>query len=247
MDLETFRAVLPKIRSYTDYLYFHLMGEPLLHPMLSDFLEAAGELGFRVILTTNGVLLPKVMDILLAAPSLHKVNISLHSHEANDNKADISAYLDGCLSLGEQSDGRFLVVYRLWNEGGLNTQNQLIMDTVEQHFPKPWKVSSRGTRIGNKVYLEYGEKFDWPSMNAQDYSGRFFCHGLRDQIGILYDGTVVPCCLDHDGDIALGNILTADLEEILQSTRAQNIYHGFSNGTAVEELCRRCGYARRFI
>lgn len=247
MDYDTFRAVLHKIRPYTDYLYFHLMGEPLLHPQLSAFLDAAGQFGFRVILTTNGVLLPKVMDELLSATALHKVNISLHSHEANDKIPDLSSYLDGCLSLGGKSNGRFLVVYRLWNEGGLNAQNQFILNTIEQHFPKPWLVSPRGTRIGEKVFLEYGEKFDWPSMDAQDYSGRFFCQGLRDQIGILCDGTVVPCCLDHDGDLALGNILDESLENILQSSRAQNIYSGFSNGYAAEKLCRRCGYARRFV
>lgn len=247
MDLETLRLILPKIRPYTDFLYFHLMGEPLLHPRLADFLDAANEYGFRVILTTNGVLLPKVIDTLLASPALHKVNISLHAHEANDRIPNLDAYLDGCFSLGERSLGKFLVVYRLWNEGGLDAQNQIILQKMEKHFPKPWRESPKGTGIGKRVFLEYGEKFDWPDLAAPDYSGRFFCHGLRDQIGILCDGTVVPCCLDHDGDIALGNILQTDLDSILSSPRAQKIYNGFSEGNASEALCRRCGYARRFV
>ena len=63
---------------------------------------------------------------------------------------------------------------------------------------------------------------------------------------MLCDGTVVPCCLDHEGDIPLGNLFTQSLEEILSSPRAQAIYEGFSGRRVVEELCRKCGYARRF-
>ena len=69
-----FARLLPKLRPYTDFLYFHLMGEPLCHPQLGRFLELAGEAGFRVILTTNGTLLPRLREVLLGAPALHKVN-----------------------------------------------------------------------------------------------------------------------------------------------------------------------------
>ena len=101
--------------------------------------------------------------------------------------------------------------------------------------------------IGNKVFLEYGDKFDWPDLSATDTGKKVSCYGLRDQIGVLCDGTVVPCCLDHEGDLALGNLFTQPLEEILSSPRARAIYESFSGRQAREELCRKCGYARRFI
>ena len=97
-----------------------------------------------------------------------------------------------------------------------------------------------------RVYLEHGDKFDWPDLSAEDGGDQVFCYGLRDQIGVLCDGTVVPCCLDHEGDLALGNLLEQDLAEILESPRARAICHGFAQGVAAEELCRKCGYARRF-
>ena len=103
-----------------------------------------------------------------------------------------------------------------------------------------------GTQIASKVYLEPGEKFDWPDLNAPEEEGPYFCYGLRDQIGVLWDGTVVPCCLDHEGDIPLGNLLEQSMAEILESHRAKAIYDGFSKREAAEPLCRRCGYARRF-
>ena len=246
MTVEEFSSLLPKLRSFTDYLYFHLMGEPLLHPHLGKFLELAGTAGFKVILTTNGTLLPKQQDLLLSSPALHKVNISLHAFEANDLSIPFEEYLHGCFAFGNAAEGKVLTVFRLWNHGGAEERNKEILSAMEQHFPQPWVQERKGTRLGNRVYLEHGDKFDWPDLSAADGGNRVFCYGLRDQIGVLCDGTVVPCCLDHEGDIALGNLHETDLPSILDTPRAQSIYSGFQNHTATEELCRKCGYARRF-
>jgi MoaA/NifB/PqqE/SkfB family radical SAM enzyme len=246
MTEDEFSALIPKIRPYTDFLYFHLMGEPLLHPHLERFLQLAGDAGFKVILTTNGTLLTKQADMLLRSPALHKINISLHAFEANDLSVSFGQYLSDCFTFGQAAEGKKIVVYRLWNNGGQDEMNNAILEAMKAHFPEPWVEDRRGTRIGQKVFLEYGDKFDWPDLNAQDGGERVFCYGLRDQLGILCDGTVVPCCLDHDGDIPLGNLHHEDLQQILDKDRAKAIYDGFSGKKAVEDLCRRCGYARRF-
>ena len=246
MSEAEFSALLPKLRPYTDYLYFHLMGEPLCHPCLERFLELAGEAGFKVILTTNGTLLQKQQEVLLHSPALHKVNISLHAFEANDLSIPFSEYLNNCFTFGKAAEGKKLIVYRLWNNGGADARNQEILDAMHAFFPHTWTEERRGTRIGQRIYLEYGDKFDWPDLTAPDGGEKVFCYGLRDQIGVLCDGTVVPCCLDHDGDIPLGNLFHEDLETILSRKRAQAICQGFQNGKAAEELCRKCGYARRF-
>ena len=73
-----------------------------------------------------------------------------------------------------------------------------------------------------------------------------FCHGLRRQLAVLCDGTVVPCCLDGEGELALGNLFRQELEDILRGERAAAIHAGFDARRPVEELCRRCGYAERF-
>lgn len=246
MTEEEFSALLPKLRPYSDYLYFHLMGEPLLHPLLPRFLELAGDAGFKVILTTNGTLLKKQQEVLLNAPGLHKVNISLHAFEANDLDVHFEQYLSNCFDFGKAAEGRVLTVYRLWNNGGADAMNAQILSAMEDAFPQPWVEERRGTRIGERVYLEYGDKFDWPDLSAPDGGSACFCYGLRDQIGVLCDGTVVPCCLDHEGDIPLGNLFHDDLEDIINTPMAKAIYGGFSDKKAVMELCRRCGYARRF-
>ena len=245
MDRDRFRVALDRLKPWTDYLYFHLMGEPLCHPELEGFLALAGEKGFRVILTTNGTLLARQQEMLLAAPGLHKINISLHAFEANDLNMPFEHYLDGCFAFGKAAEGEKLIVYRLWNEGGADRRNPQILQRLEQYFPEPWTQERRGVRLGQKVYLEYGKKFDWPDLSAPDGGEQVFCYGLKDQIGVLWDGTVVPCCLDHEGDIPLGNLFEQELGEILDGPRAQAICRGFERGIAAEELCRKCGFARK--
>lgn len=243
MTAEDFQTLLPRLQPYTDYLYFHLMGEPLCHPELGLFLHLAGQAGFRVILTTNGTLLPARQDLLLGSPALHKVNISLHAFEANDLPIPFEAYLAGCLAFGQAAAGQKLVVYRLWNGRGADARNREILSALESCYPMPWQPGRQGTRLADRIYLEHGDKFDWPDLAAPERMGAFSCYGLRDQIGVLCDGTVVPCCLDHEGDIPLGNLFEQSLEEILATPRAQAICRGFSDQQPVEDLCRRCGFA----
>ena len=244
MTREEFALLLPKLRPWSDFLYFHLMGEPLCHPLLGEFLALAGDLGFKVILTTNGTLLKQRQDVLLGAPGLYRVNISLHAFEANDLAVPFERYLADCFSFGKAAEGRMVVSYRLWNHGGADEANDEILRVMEEYFPHPWKEERLGPRIGDRVYLQHGDKFDWPDLSAEEGDGKLFCYGLKDQIGVLCDGSVVPCCLDHEGDLVLGNLFTQDLEEVLASHRAQGILRGFETGCAAEELCRKCGYAR---
>lgn len=246
MNEAEFELLMPKLRPWADYLYFHLMGEPLLHPKLAAFLAIAQAYRFRVILTTNGTLLRRMQDTLLEAPGLHKVNISLHSFEANAAGMPFDSYLNDCFFYGQAASGKKITVYRLWNQGGQEQRNEEILKKMAGFFHGSWKAEPRGTRIGDKIYLEYGDKFDWPSLGAEENGGRNFCYGLRDQIGVLCDGTVVPCCLDSDGNIPLGNLFQEDMADILNSPLAREIYDGFSQGTACHSLCKRCGFARRF-
>ena len=245
MQEQEFTLILEKLRPWTDFLYFHLMGEPLCHPNLARYLRLANEAGYKVILTTNGTLLKKHQDMLLRS-GVHKINISLHAFEANDLQIPFEQYLSECFSFGRAAEGKMIVTYRLWNNGGADELNEKILCAMKAHFPAEWITEPRGTRIGQRIYLEHGDKFDWPDLSAQDHGSKVFCYGLREQLVVLCDGTVVPCSLDHNGDIALGNLLEEDLEQILASARAQRLYDGFSHASASEELCRKCGYARRF-
>ena len=251
MPPEDFRRIAEKLRGETSYLYLHVLGEPLLHPQLKELLAIAGELGFRVCLVTNGTLLHKRREELLAAKSLHKVSVSLHSFEGNGGAGDLPAYLqqvwEVCLPLSERG---VLCALRLWNEGTAPRLNGAVEAFLSQRIGRDVESLPRDAR-GNRtlrpnLFLERAERFGWPDLNAPE-SGANFCHGFTRQLAVLWDGTVTPCCLDSEGDIPLGNLLSQPLEEILQGERAAAMAAGFAARKPTEELCRRCGYARRYL
>ena len=245
MTVTEFESAARKLVGVTGYLYYHLMGEPLTHPDLPQMLAIASRLGFKSQITTNGTLLNDRGQALLDA-KVHKVNISIHSFEAGTDQ-DYVNYIHGCLDFADRASREgIIVVLRLWNNGYDAGRNISTLELMKQRFPWDWSDNPKGIRIQEKLFIEHGDRFDWPDMTAADGGSSVFCYGLRDHFGILSDGTVVPCCLDHNGDIPLGNIYAQSVDEILNSPRARAIRDGFSCRRATEELCRKCGYARRF-
>ncbi len=247
MSTEEFENISSALVGHTKFLYFHLMGEPLLHPDLGKFLSIAHGKGFRVILTTNGTLLSERGEELLSSPALHRVNISLQSFEGSGSSdSSLDSYMASVSDFASCAAEKGVICsLRLWNEGGENSCNNQILSLLEERFPAPWEDCTKNLRLAPRVFLEHGDKFDWPDLAAPEAEVSF-CYGLRDHIGILCDGTVVPCCLDSDGSIPLGNIHEQSLKDIISTPRAKAIYEGFSCRKATEELCRRCGYASRF-
>ena len=246
---EEFRALAEKLRPHVSYLYLHVMGEPLLHPRLKEILQIAAELGLRVCITTNGTLLPEASGLLLSAPAPHKLSVSLHSAEGN-GAGDLTGYLTGVWDYAARAaQAGTICALRLWNIGGADARNGEILAFLEARLGAPPlsmpQPRAGSWRLGERLYLEQAERFDWPDLGAPETDTKF-CLGLRDQVAVLVDGTVVPCCLDHEGDIPLGNLLEQDLEDILNAPRARAVYRGFSQGKPAEDLCRRCGFARRF-
>ena len=202
----------------------------------------------KVCITTNGTLLEKRSDELLAAGSLHKISVSLHSFEGNDGADEQElAYLEQVWDFAEKAAKKGVIVaLRLWNDGGADARNGEILDFLRARTGNDWPEMRNGSfLLRDHLYLERAGKFEWPDLSANE-SGAQFCYGLRDQLGVLCDGTVVPCCLDHEGDIPLGNLFTQPLAEILESPRACALREGFSQRRPAEELCRRCGFAARF-
>lgn len=244
-----FALVLDRLQPRPSYVYLHVMGEPLLHPQLPELLAIAAQRGQKLCLTTNGTLLREHAQALLRSPVLYRVAISLHSiGENGGNPADAREYLENVWSFSSRAAARGVIIaLRLWNGGAADAGNETILDFLREKtgcsaWPEP---RARSFRLSERIYLELENAFDWPDRSA-DECGVEFCRALREQLGVLADGTVVPCCLDHDGDLALGNLFTQELAEILSSPRARAMLEGFSRRQPSEDFCRRCGYALRF-
>ncbi len=245
MTLSEFSHITDELCGISDYIYFHVMGEPTTHPELPEFIKLANDKGYKCAITTNGTLLDKCGNALIEA-GVYKVSLSVHSFE-EDNIKGQTAYLESLCNFADRASAAgVLTVFRLWNRGHDEGRNDITLDHLKMRFSEEWAWGSRGARLRPKLHLEYGDRFAWPDMEAEEGDPSVFCYGLRDHIGVLCDGRVIPCCLDREGEITLGNIYETPIREIIASERAEKILSGFDKRCAVEELCRKCGYARRF-
>ncbi|SMF01224.1 radical SAM additional 4Fe4S-binding SPASM domain-containing protein [Paenibacillus barengoltzii] len=259
IKVEDFRKILDDIKPHTDYIYFHVKGEPLLHPKIDQLLDISHEKGFKVNITTNGTLLPKVRHKLLGKPALRQMNFSLHSFDGHEGSTDREGYLQNVLSFVREAVAAsdLIVSFRLWNltqDNETNLQrmrNRETLAIIEEEFNLDYRIEEKvtpgsGVKLAERIYLNQDYEFDWPDLRAPEDDGKGFCHALRNQAGILVDGTVIPCCLDGEGIINLGNVYKTPFSEIVEGERANRLYEGFSRREAVEELCRKCGYRKRF-
>jgi MoaA/NifB/PqqE/SkfB family radical SAM enzyme len=256
MEPVLFRKVVGAVAPLTEEVCFHLMGEPLLHPEFDAYVDFCGTLGVRINLTTNALLLrPERVPVLLH-PAFKQINFSLQSFAANFPDKDDAEYLQRIFdfterALEERPD--LYLNYRLWNQGepGSPASNDLLLGKIRRGLRVDFRNGAdvrwkKSVKIKGRAYLHFDSRFEWPHPAQPVRSDRGFCYGLSSHIGILADGTVVPCCLDKEGVISLGHCGAQKIENILQSPRARSIREGFRKGILVEDLCRKCTYISRF-
>lgn len=255
MTVEEFKRVVEEVTPFTNYIYLHVLGEPLTHQNLKEFIAIGHEHGLKVNITTNGTLLSKQQEMLVNAEGLRKVSVSLHSIEEGSRNAtnqylqEVAEFAKAFTKVGK------LCELRLWNIGAGDEYNKTVVQPFFDYLgiaeEEKQEVIDRIGETGTitfwpGLFLGKSERFAWPSMKAPLTNHPTYCHGAGAQLGILSDGTVIPCCLDSLGDVNLGNVFKTPLKDILEGERAVAMKEGFRRRQPSEELCRRCEYATRF-
>jgi len=257
MPLDLFTEILEKIHNHTTHIYLHVKGEPLLHPQLSLILDLCYEKNLKVVLVTNGTLLAEKGEMLLTKPALHQVNISLHCFNELPNLKNKNAYINTVIEFSKNAllHSQLTISLRFWNiekgDKSKNINNQILFNSIEKEFAPDLEledviIAGKGLKLRERLYINSDFEFIWPSILDDVINQKGFCYALRDQIAVLTDGTVVPCCLDAEGIINLGNIRESNLQQIIDSDRARKMYDGFSNSVPIEMLCRKCRFMERF-
>jgi len=230
---DKFEYILEQIKEYTDYIYLHVKGEPLLHPEINELIELAYNKGFYINITTNGTYIEK-----LHTKNIRQINYSMQS--ANDIKQMQETVRK--LRKYVLNENIYLSL-RLWTKKA--KEDSEIREMLKKEFGDMIDIDNKNT-LDKNIFLSVEDEFIWPSLENKDESQEGYCYGLKDHIAILVDGTVIPCCLDHKGNINLGNINDMKLSEILNTKKSKDIIEGFKNRNAVEELCRKCGFKNKF-
>ncbi|MCX4364775.1 MAG: SPASM domain-containing protein [Bacilli bacterium] len=235
VSLDEFNIILEKLEGYTNHLYLHVLGEPLLHPHINELIDLASK-RYQINITTNGYLIARIID----NQNIRQLNISLHSfHESN--KLSLKEYLRPIFEVAAKLSRKTYINYRLWIK---NEHTQEILQYLNEEYKTNLTLATlkKNTTLAPNIFLNINKEFLWPSVNnnLMDYTGT--CYALRDHIAILVDGTVVPCCLDAEGIINLGNIYNSALEDIIKGKRYQQMLTCFKENKKCEELCQHCNF-----
>lgn len=242
MSTKCFAHILDEIKPFCDYIYLHVLGEPLLHPDFATFLQLARQKGFYVNITSNATLLAQRFDNIKTY--VRQLNMSLHA----DLNGQFPHYLKDCLSYGDRlAESGVFISYRFWNQKQqrLDIHSQQMLREIAAHYAVSVR-SQKKQKLAERRFLHMEEPFTWPSLSQPliGYSGT--CYGLRHQCAILCDGSVVPCCLDAQGSCRLGNIFQESFGDILNKDLTKAVRSGFQQGKAVAPLCQHCSYRLRF-
>lgn len=238
MSFNDFKTVLNNIENYTKYIYLHVLGEPLMHPSINEFINYASK-RYKVNITTNGYLINNIRE----NKNIRQINISLHSFSDKYN-ISLEDYINNIFNVVEILKKFTYVSFRLWTN---NKYSNKIVDMINKKYNVNLDINNikNNTTITNNVFISINEEFIWPDKNNGYYNEVGTCYALRDHIGILVDGTMIPCCLDSKGDIKLGNIFKDSLNNIIKNDRYQNMLNGFKNNRKCELLCKKCKYLNR--
>jgi radical SAM protein with 4Fe4S-binding SPASM domain len=257
MSPKMFAQIIQQVAPIAEQICLHLMGEPLLHPQLSEIVEICHSFSLPIFLVTNGVLLKEKNEELLLHPAFCQVNFSLHSFNDNFPDRDPTQYLERIFRYSERAlveRPDLYINYRLWNllgPRGADDRNRNLLRLINHRFNSEVNLTvdvrqRKGLRLKQRLYMHFDTEFTWPSMDLPPLGTTGFCYGLSSHFGILADGTVVPCCLDKEAAIPLGNVQNRSIKEILESPRSLAIADGFRRGHLIEDLCKRCQYIDRF-
>jgi len=257
MDLDFFDDVMKQAKVYTKEIACHVVGDPLTQSNLGAYLDIIHKHGLKAMLTTSGYFLKKHSYDTLFHPCVKQINISLNSFNKNDTSITFEQYIKPILALCDAKLAReeeLFINLRVWNLDEMmseRTFNDTLFNKLSSSFNVTldldtiYKERPKSIRLASKILVHFDNYFEWPSLNNKNY-GHGTCQGLQSHIAILANGTVVPCCLDCDGIVELGDLHKSALNEILVSKRAVNMLKGFKEGKATEELCQKCSYKDRF-
>ena len=248
MSLENFEKVINKIHNYTDLVFLHVKGEPLLHNKLEQILKILEKYNLKANITTNGTLIKEKLEIIKKSKAIRQINFSLHSSTQNENFGN--QYLQDIFESVEEFKN-IIISYRLWNLKDIkeNDINSEIIKSIEKYYKiqnlKQSLIENEFLKLKENVFINQDIEFTWPDINKEAIIEKGRCLALKEQIAILVDGTVVPCCLDNNGDIPLGNIFEESIEEILNEPKSIEIKKNFERNIISCPLCKTCGFLKR--
>jgi MoaA/NifB/PqqE/SkfB family radical SAM enzyme len=241
MPVEMFRSIIDDVRENHPLIKLYLSGEPLLHEGLFEMIEYAGAGGCRTMIHTNATALTKEMSERILASALTFLCFSFDGCTPEIYErlrppasfAQVSSNIRQYLDLRRQCGGgphTAIEIIRMRETEGLLTdfvQEWMAAGADDVHIVDclTWHGLVDDRRIGCR-----------PDAAGYKPCAAPFQHGC-----ILSDGTVVPCCLDVNGRMPLGNVAATRFRDIWAGNSYRRLRLEMLTGAfPPDSICAHC-------
>jgi len=234
-----------------DYFYFlicsqtlilHGFGEPILDKSLPDRIALAHAHGLPTYFSMNPVNIDLEKLDAIGAAGLSYLKLSL---EGLDNETQLK-YRGRIDASFDNTIEKVISVIKLFQERDykttiiltkLNFKNDL---EAQEEYVNFWKQFPVMVYVKNQHNRWLYEE-ETATPNTAEYMQRY-CEFPWSSVSILYDGTVVPCPLEYEGILNMGNVRDQPLEKIWNSDRYQafremHAYGNFPEGHFCKTHC----------
>jgi radical SAM protein with 4Fe4S-binding SPASM domain len=262
MPDDVFMKIVKGWQFYTEPVWLHLFGEPLMHPRLFEQIAMARTAGVPNIgISSNATLLneknaQKILDSDLDTIILSIDGCTKETYESvrkspaftyEEVRANVHRFFKMKLEQGKAKP--YTIV------------QMIVMEETRQEqdgFKEEWQQSG-ASEVLFKQYTVWGDQSDEHSfaglapteIRAHLEAVRprpHPCHHMWSTCVVAWDGRVLPCCFDFDAVMTMGDLRTQSLEEIWNGEKYQALRAAELAGTNDSPLCRNCkeapGYAR---
>jgi radical SAM protein with 4Fe4S-binding SPASM domain len=241
MTEETFNIVHRELKKFgIKKIYLHFQGEPLLNKLTPQFAMALKKDGFEVGIFTNGQAFNDKNIEELARAEIDLIRFSVdgaseETYQQNRVGGKFEKVYENMKKVADAHKGKktriewqFLVLKN--NENEVETARRMAKEIGVHFFTKGFRESVPEFATENPNYrAKYHKK---P------------CKDIYHQLGIYWNGDVVPCCYDVDGKEIMGNLLEQSLKDIWNSERYRNfrkMVDNFKKSPEGEpEICKSC-------
>ncbi|HPG38371.1 MAG TPA: radical SAM protein [bacterium] len=256
MDFTLMQTLVDEMANRILYITLYSQGEPYLHPRFNEFVRYAKNRGVYVNTSTNAHYFDMDNARAVVKSGLDSMIISLdgvtpESYSRYRVNGNLDTVLKGIRNLvAAKAELRsktpylflqFLVMRH--NESEIPAIKQLARELgVNRLLIKTTQVMSYEEAV---EWLPDNEKYRRYTVSESDFKvkkGKGACPRPWFTTLVDWDGLVVPCCFDKNGDHALGNMNESDFMTIWQGKKYRGFRSRLLRNRESIEICRNCNF-----
>jgi radical SAM protein with 4Fe4S-binding SPASM domain len=256
LDQRLFQKIIDELSPTLSYLTFYFQGEPYLHPSFTDMVRYASEQGIYTATSTNAHYLTEAAARKTVEAGLDRLIISIDGTSQDTYQ---SYRVGGSLQKVIEGTENIIRVKRELKSQTPHVIFQfLVVKPNEHQIPEVYNLANK---LGvDQVLLKTAQIYDYKNgsdlIPTQGKYSRYErqsddtyaiknkllneCWKMWHSCVITWDGKVVPCCFDKDGQFVMGDLGRESFREIWNGKDYVKFRSSLLRSRSEIEICKNC-------